>query len=55
MNENATKLDISNNSGEYEEEAIWNNAIYMKELESGYLPGFYYLVFSKGYLEEENT
>ena len=35
-------------------EAIWNNVVYARELESGYLPSLYYLVSWKGYLEEEN-
>ena len=45
MNENTIKLDSSNNdNGEYKLEAIWDIAIYVKELESSYLPCFYYLV-----------
>ena len=42
-------------SGEYEVEAIWDSAVYVRESESGHLLGFYYLVSWKGYLEEENT
>ena len=49
------KLDASNNSGEYKVEAIWNNAVYARKSESGYLPGFYCLVSWKRYLKEENT
>ena len=40
---------------EYEVEAIWDSAVYARESESGYLPGLYYLVSWKRYLEEENT
>ena len=50
---NATKLDASN-SKEYKVEIIWDSAVYTKESE-GYLPGFYYLLSWKGYLEEKNT
>ncbi len=39
---------------EYEVEAICNSAVYARESE-GHLPGLYYLVSWKGYLEEENT
>ena len=40
-----TELDVrDDNSGEYKVEAIWNNAIYTKELASNPL-GFYYLDF----------
>ena len=35
-------------------EAICNSAIYAKELESGHLSEFYYLVSLKDYLEEKN-
>ena len=44
MDENATELNAGNNSGEYKVEAIWNSAVYVKELKSGHLPGLYYLV-----------
>ena len=55
VNENKTKLDAGNNSGEYKVEAICNNAVYARKSESGYLSGLYYLVFWKGYLKERNT
>ena len=42
-------------SKEYEVEAIWNSAVYASKLESGQLPGLYYLVAWKGYYEKENT
>ena len=35
-------------------EAIRDSAVYAKEAD-GHLPGLYYLVAWKGYLEEENT
>ena len=38
------EFDNGNNSGEYKVEAIWDSVVYARELESGYLPGFYYLV-----------
>ena len=44
----------ANNSKEYKMEAIWNSAVYTNKAE-GYLPGLYYLVGWKKYLEEENT
>ena len=53
--ENKEELDASDNSREYKVEAIWDNTVYAKELESGHLPGLYYLVSWKGYPEEENT
>ena len=31
-------------SGEYEVEAIWDSAVYVRESKSGHLPGLYYLV-----------
>ena len=55
MDENATELDAGEDSGEYEVEAIRDSAVYARESESGHLPGLYYLVFWKGYPEEENT
>ena len=38
------KLDSGDKSKEYEVEAIWENAVYAMESESGHLPGLYYLV-----------
>lgn len=34
---------------------ICNSAVYAKELESSQLPGLYYLISWKGFLEEHNT
>lgn len=45
----------SKNNKEYEIEAIWNSAIYIKESRKGHLPCLYYLVSWQGYLKEENT
>ena len=42
-NENILELNASNESGEYEVEAIQDNAVYAKETDE-YLPGLYYLV-----------
>ena len=53
--DNAAELDANDDNGEYKVEAIWNSAVYARESESGHLPGLYYLVFWKRYLEEENT
>ena len=39
---------------EYKIEAIRDSVVYSKETD-GHLPGLYYLVAWKGYLEEENT
>ena len=55
MDNNETELDAGNNSGEYEVEAIRDSTVYARKSESGHLPGFYYRVSWKGYLEEENT
>ena len=43
-----------NNNREYKVEAIWDSAVYARELEV-YLLGLYYLVSWKRYSEEENT
>ena len=51
----AEELDAGDDSGEYEVEAIWDSAVYARESKSGHLPGLYYLVSWKRYLEEENT
>ena len=44
----------SNNSKEYKVEAISDSAVYTKESKD-HLPRLYYLVFWKGYLDEENA
>ena len=48
------EFEPSNNK-EYEMEVIQDNVVYVRESESGHLPGLYYLVSWKGYPEEENT
>ena len=53
VDKNVTKLEFdAGNSEEYEIEVIRDRAVYAMELESGHLPGLYYLVAWKGYLEE---
>ena len=37
-------LDAGNKNGEYEVEVIRDSKVYARELESGHLPGLYYLV-----------
>ena len=54
VDKNVTKFETGDEK-EYEVEGIWDSAVYVKESETGYLPGFYYLVSWKGYIEEENT
>ena len=49
------ELDNDNEGEEYKVEAICNNAVYVKALESGQVPGLYYLIFWKSSLKEENT
>ena len=51
--ENVEELD--GDKGKYVVEAIRDSAVYARELESGHLPGLYYLVSWKRYPEEENT
>ena len=53
MDKKVTELKAGN-SKEYKVDKIWNSAVYANEAE-GYLPGLYYLVVWKRYLEEENT
>ena len=55
VDKNATELDAGEDNGEYKVEAIWDSAVYAKESESDHLPGLYYLVSWKDYLEEKNT
>ena len=55
VDEKVTELDFkAGNSEEYKVEAIWDSAVYARDLE-GHLPGLYYLVAWKGYTKEENT
>ena len=54
---NDTQLDFefkASNDKKYKDDGIWDSAVYAKE-SAGQLPGLYYLVLWKGYLEEENT
>ncbi len=43
------------NGKEYKVKAICDSKVYAKELNSDYLPGFYYLILWKGYPKEKNT
>ena len=47
------KFEACNNK-EYEVDGIWDSAVYVKKSITGQLPGLYYLILWKGYLEEEN-
>ena len=49
------KFEGNGNGEKYEVEAIWDSAVYAKELKGGHLLGLYYLVSWKSYLEEKNT
>ena len=55
MDENVTELEAGSNDKEYELERIWDSAVYAKESATGHLPGVYYLVSWKNYLEKKNT
>ena len=56
VEDNVTQLEFeAGDNAEYKVEAIWDSAIYTRELEAGHLPGLYYLILWKGYPEEENT
>ena len=57
MDEKVRQMEFNagNNREKYKLGAIWDNAVYARESESGYLPSLYYLVSWRGYLEEENT
>ena len=54
VDKQVTELEAGH-SEEYEVETIRDSIVYASELESGQLPGLYYLVVWKGYPEEENT
>ena len=54
MNEFSASKFESGDDKEYKIEAIWDSAIYAKEVDK-HLPGLYYLVAWKGYPEEENS
>ena len=49
------KLNAGDNEGnEYKMEVIYDSAVYARE-SVGHLPGLYYRVFWKDYLEKENN
>lgn len=50
-----TELNTSNETREYEVEAIWDIVVYRRKSKSGYLPKLYYLVSWKKYSKKENT
>ena len=43
-NDNVAELDVGDDSGKYEVEAIRDSAVYIRESESDHLLGLYYLV-----------
>ena len=49
------EFEAGDNNKEYKVEGICNNMVYARVSKAGYLPGFYYLVSWKGYLEDEIT
>ena len=57
VDKKTSQLEFKDNGKgeEYEFEAIWNSAVYAKDLESSQLSGIYYLISWKGFLEKENT
>ena len=55
LDKQVTKLDLkAGDIKEYEVEAICNSPLNASKLESSQLPGLYYLVVWKGYLEDKN-
>ena len=56
VDKNVTELEFNaGNSKEYKIKAIQDSGVYMIELESGHLPGLYYLIAWNSYPEEKNT
>lgn len=56
IDENATQLKFKKSNKEmYKIEQIFNSLFYAMKLEADHLLGFYYLVWWKSYLKEENT
>ena len=49
------EFEAGGDNEEYEVEGICNSVVYAKESEAGHLPGLYYLVSWKDYLEDEST
>ena len=54
VNDMQLEFEIGDNK-EYKVNGIWNNAVYAKKSTISQLPGLYYLVLWKNYLEEKNT
>ena len=49
------EFESDNEGEEYKIKTICDSAVYARESDSGHLPRLYYLVYWKGYPEEENT
>ena len=49
------EFEAGGNNEEYKVEGICDSTVYVKESEAGQLPGLYYLISWKGYLEDEIT
>ena len=49
------EFEAGGDNKEDEVEGICDSAVYARKLEAGHLPGLYYLVSWKGYLEDEST
>ena len=48
------KFKVNNNNKKYKIKNIFNNVIYIIQLEISYLFIFYYLIFKKNYLKNKN-
>ena len=56
VEDNMTQLEFKvGDNAKYKMEIIQDSAIYIKKLEAGHLPEFYYLILEKNYFKEENT
>ena len=49
------EFEAGGNNEEYKMEGIYDSAVYARKLETGHLPGFYYLVSWKSYSKDKNT
>lgn len=58
MDKNVRQINFdigTNESRKYKVEAIWNSAVYTRELELGHLARLHYIVLWKSCLKEKNT
>ena len=56
VEDNVTQLEFkAGDNTEYKVEAIWDSAVYARELKAKHLPKLYDQISWKGYCEEENT